>query len=92
MISTSRRNVLLQIFVKNDYATTKKATYYAMNGTSLKVAKDTWEPIETDNGKPKYNTINATKPVAPVSEYGIRILPGSTITTDRKNYANKVLL
>lgn len=84
MISTSRRNVLLQIFVKNDYATTKKATYYAMNGTSLKVAKDTWKPIETDNGKPKYNTINGTKPVAPVSEYGIRILPGGTITSDRK--------
>lgn len=84
MISTSRRNVLLQIFVKNEYATTKRASYYTMNGTSLKVAKDTWEPLETEKGEPKYNTINATKPVAPVTEYGIRILTGSTITADRE--------
>lgn len=84
MISTSRRNVLLQIFVKNDYATTKRASYYTMNGTSLKVAKDTWKPLETERGEPKYNTINATKPVAPVTEYGIRILTGSTITADRE--------
>lgn len=84
MISTSRRNVLLQVFVKNDYATTKRASYYTMNGTSLKVAKDTWKPLETEKGEPKYNTINATKPVAPVAEYGIRILTGSTITADRE--------
>lgn len=84
MLSTSRRNVLLQIFVKNDYATTKRASYYTMNGTSLKVAKDTWKPLETEKGEPKYNTINATKPVAPVTEYGIRILTGSTITADRE--------
>lgn len=84
MISAARRNVLLQIFVKNDYATTQKASYYAMNGTSLKVAKDTWEPVEFDKGQPKYNTINATKPVAPVTEQGIRILTGATNTVDRK--------
>lgn len=84
MISAARRNVLLQIFVKNDYATTQKASYYAMNGTSLKVAKDTWEPVEFDKGQPKYSTINATKPVAPVTEQGIRILTGATNTVDRK--------
>lgn len=84
MISATRRNVLLQIFVKNDYATTQKASYYAMNGTSLKVAKDTWEPVEFDKGQPKYSTINATKPVAPVTEQGIRILTGATNTVDRK--------
>lgn len=84
MISDSRRNVLLQVFVKNEYATTKKLSYYTMNGTSLKVAKDTWEPLETDKGRPKYNTINSTKSVAPIAEHGIRILTGSTITSDRK--------
>lgn len=84
MISDSRRNVLLRVFVKNEYATTKKATYYTMTGTSLKVAKDTWKPLETDKGQPKYNPINSTKPVAPIAEQGIRILTGSTITSDRK--------
>lgn len=84
MISPSRKNVLLQVFVKNDYATTKKTSYYTMNGTSLKVAKDTWKPLEMEKGEPKYNPINATKAVAPVAEYGVRILTGSTVTTDRK--------
>lgn len=84
MISASRRNVLLQVFVKNEYATSKKSTYYTMSGTTLKVAKDTWEPLETEKGQPKYNPINGTKPVAPVKEQGIRILTGTTITSDRK--------
>lgn len=84
MISASRSNVLLQVFVKNDYATTKKAGYYGMNGTSLKVAKDTWQPLEVADGKPKYNPINGNKAVAPVAEHGIRILTATTLTSDRK--------
>lgn len=84
MISASRSNVLLQVFVKNDYATTKKAGFYTMNGTSLKVAKDTWQPLEMADGKPKYNPINGNKAVAPVAEHGIRILTATTLTSDRK--------
>lgn len=87
MISAKRQNVLLQVFVKNDYATTKNLCYYNMTGTSLKVAKDTWEPLEwsdKDNKNPKYNPINASKLVAPVAEHGIRILTGSTMNSDRK--------
>lgn len=41
MISSARRNVLMQILMKNDYATTKEKSYYTMNGTRLRVAKDT---------------------------------------------------
>ena len=33
MISSARRNVLMQILMKNDYATTKEKSYYTMNGT-----------------------------------------------------------
>lgn len=83
MISSDKRDVLLQIYMKNDYATNKSTTYYTMNGTSLRVEPYTWEALDTEDGEPKYTTINSTKPVAPVSEYGIRILPGTTITTDR---------
>lgn len=36
------------------------------------------------NNAPDYKPINATKLVAPVTEYGIRILTGSTLTSDRK--------
>lgn len=55
-----------------------------MNGTRLRVAKDTWEPLDKKNNAPDYKPINATKLVAPVTEYGIRILTGSTLTSDRK--------
>ena len=84
MISSARRNVLMQILMKNDYATTKEKSYYTMNGTRLRVAKDTWEPLDKKNNAPDYKPINATKLVAPVTEYGIRILTGSTLTSDRK--------
>ena len=40
-----------------------------MNGTRLRVAKDTWEPLDKKNNAPDYKPINATKLVAPV--YGI---------------------
>ena len=84
MISSERRNVLMQILMKNAYATTKEKSYYTMNGTSLRVVKDTWEPLDKKNDAPDYKPINATKLVAPVTEHGIRILTGSTLTSDRK--------
>ena len=88
MISSARRNVLMQILMKNDYATTKEKSYYTMNGTRLRVAKDTWEPLDKKNNAPDYKPINATKLVAPVTEYGIRILTGSTHRIE-KNSVNK---
>ncbi|CDC53462.1 BT_3044 domain-containing protein [Bacteroides finegoldii] len=71
MISEERRNVLFQIFMKNDYATTKTDTYYTMSGTSKKVGEERATPV------------NATKLVVPISRYAIRILPASTQTTDK---------
>ena len=50
--------------MKNDYATTKEKSYYTMNGTRLRVAKDTWEPLDKKNNAPDYKPINATKLVA----------------------------
>lgn len=79
MVSTKRRNVMLQVFMKNDYATTKKLTYYNMEGTTQQVKADTWEPM---NNAP--TPINATKSIVPIAEQGIRILPGYNSTVDSK--------
>jgi Domain of unknown function (DUF1735). len=71
MISEEKRNVLFQIFMKNNYATTKTDTYYTMSGTSKK------------DGETRATPVNATKLVIPISQYAIRILPASTQTTDK---------
>lgn len=70
MISSEKREALLQIMMKNDYASTLTQTYYSMDGTmSMNGATST--------------PINASKLVVPVSKYGIRMLPGYTTTTDK---------
>lgn len=69
MISEEKRSVLFQIYMKNDYATTKSDTYYNMTGVQ-----------QVGNNQPI--TITATKKVVPVSKYGVRILPASFATTD----------
>ena len=71
MISAEKQEALLQIMMKNDYASTLTATYYSMNGTS------------STNGGAE-SPVNISKLVVPVSKYGIRILPGSVTTTDKK--------
>lgn len=78
MISSSKKDVLLQVFMKNEYATTKKKTYYKMNGTQQKMKESwgTWTPVDA-NPSP----INATKLVVPISKQGIRILPAAASTT-----------
>ena len=76
MVSESKRDVLFQIFMKNDYATTKSDTYYNMNGTLQ--APGSLAPT----------AVTGTKLVVPVSKYGIRILPSSN-TTDKGNELRK---
>lgn len=77
MISEDKQNVLYQIFVKNEYATTKTTTYYTMNGTEqiFTEADGAFTPqgVET--------TVNATKSFVPTSEYGIRMLPSTNYST-----------
>lgn len=70
MVSETKRDVLFQIYMKNDYATTKSDTYYNMTG------------IKQDPGSSVQTSVTATKLVVPVSQYGIRILPASNTTTD----------
>lgn len=77
MISEDKREVLFRIYVKNDYATTKSTTYYTMNGTE-QMCKET-DGTFTPTGEP--STINATKPIVPVGEQSVRILPGTTYST-----------
>lgn len=70
MVSDAKRNVLLQIFMKNDYATTKTDTYYSMSGTAKK-------------NNEKSTQVTATKLVVPISQYAIRILPSATQTANK---------
>ena len=70
MVSESKRDVLFQVFMKNDYATTASSTYYNMTGTLQ------------SPGSLTAIAVSATKLVVPVSRYGIRILPSSNTTTD----------
>ncbi len=80
--SEKKGSVLFQIFMKNDYATTKTSTYYSMNGTiyDLREFFGNWNP-NIDGSNP--TAFNATKLVVPISENAIRILPGTTQSTDR---------
>lgn len=77
MIASKRKDVLLKIFMKNEYATTKSRVYYNMIGT---------KQIKIDNNgaleaKGETEPMNSSKLVTPISEYGIRVLPG-IIQTD----------
>ena len=80
MISKNRGDVLLQIFMKNEYATTKTKTYYSMNGTSQKGKEEgsDWHFAGTEEAQ----SINSTKIVTPIGMNSIRILPSSTSSED----------
>lgn len=80
--SKTKGNVMLQVFMKNDYATTKTSTYYSMNGTTFDLREffGSWNPL-VDNTEPI--AFNATKLVVPVAENAIRMLPGTTQSADK---------
>lgn len=78
MISEDKREVLFRIYVKNDYASTKSTTYYTMNGTE-QMCKEEEGGVLTPTGEP--STINATKPLTPVGEQSVRIMPGTNYST-----------
>lgn len=77
MIASKRKDVLLKIFMKNEYATTKSRIYYNMIGTTQKKI-DNNGSLEIEGGE---SPMNSTKLVTPISEHGIRILPG-TVQSD----------
>ncbi|WP_106829620.1 BT_3044 domain-containing protein [Parabacteroides pacaensis] len=73
MISKTKNYVLFQIFLKNEYATTKKDTYYNMTGTSLQGTED-WG-FKPGNQDPV--AIISTKLVVPLAKNSVRILPSN---------------
>ena len=77
MIASERKDVLLKIFMKNEYATTKSRIYYNMIGTIQKEV-DNNGILEPEGGE---SPMNSTKLVTPISKYGIRVLPG-TVQSD----------
>lgn len=84
MISPDKQNVLYRVYVKNDYATTKSATYYTMNGTEQKftVTGGVFTPAEA------ITTVNATKPVVPIGQHNVRMLPNAMTTDTHNNSIN----
>lgn len=80
MIAPKRKDVLLKIFMKNEYATTKSRIYYNMIGTILNKIDNngTLEEVVVggEENRGKGTPMNSTKLVTPISEFGIRILPG----------------
>lgn len=72
MISSEKKDVLLKIYMKNEYATTKSRIYYNMLGTIQQKVNNNGNLEVEGNESP----MNSTKLVTPISQYGIRILPG----------------
>lgn len=76
-----RNYVLLRIYMKNEYATTKSDTYYQMNGSTLDV-------LQTDTGWVNNSetgtaiAFNATKKITPIDRNAIRMLPGTSTGDD----------
>lgn len=77
MIASEKKNVLLKIFMKNEYATTKSRIYYNMIGTIQQEVNNNG----TFEIEGKESPMNSTKLVTPISKYGIRILP-ATVQSD----------
>ena len=80
--SATKNYVLFQIFMKNDYATTKGNTYYQMNGhtSDLKENKGKWEEQRPGESPTAFN---ATKKMTPLSENAVCMLPGTQQSTDQ---------
>lgn len=78
MISEKKRNVLFRVYIKNDYATTKSTTYYSMSGSEQQktLNGDVWTDYDA------MQPVNSTKVFTPISERSIRMLPGTTYSTE----------
>ena len=79
--SATKNYVLFRIYMKNAYATTKSSTYYQMFGNTIDLVNDGTSLILPDPTM-SASVFNATKQMIPVSENSVRILPGSTQTTN----------
>ena len=84
MASKSKNFVLYQVHMKNDYATTKKDTYYTMTGTSQAGTMSG----ETFSAEGSSQAIYGSKLVVPVSSNAIRMMPGAKQTTDAEQLRN----
>lgn len=88
MISEKKRDVLFRIYMKNDYASTKSTTYYTMNGTD-ELYKETSEGVFESQGVP--TLINVTKSMAPIAASSVRVLPGTTLSSEASTIAIRSL-
>ncbi len=77
MASLEKDYVLVQAFMKNEYATTKTTTYYLMSGTQEVV---TWNGSSWDSDG--VQSITSSKLVVPIGTHSIRMLPAARATTD----------
>lgn len=89
--SSKKNYVLMRIYMKNAYATTKTDTYYQMNGSTLELketASGEWSHV-VEGATP--TAFNATKKFVPVASNAIRMLPGTSQSADVKVLMSKGL-
>lgn len=73
MISPTKNYVLLQVFLKNDYATTKTQTFYSMSGTSLDGTFDDFG-VFVPNPVSNILSISASKEIVPIGQRKVRMV------------------
>ena len=78
--SATKNYVLFRIYMKNNYATTKKDTYYQMYGTTIDLQDDGTTFSQVDPAAVP-TVFNATKRMDPISENAVSIIPGATQTS-----------
>ncbi|MEG0808437.1 MAG: DUF1735 domain-containing protein [Alistipes sp.] len=84
MASSTKNFVLFEVFRKNNYATTKSATYYTMNGT----AQEGWVIDNIFGSNTRRQAINSSKLVLPIDANSIRILPAAKVLSAKTEIRN----
>lgn len=73
MASKTKNYVLMQVFFKNDYATTKTPTYYSMSGSSLDGTFDDFG-VFVPNPESSILSISASKHLVPIGQRHLRMI------------------
>lgn len=78
MTSKTKYYALMQVHTKNEFATTKKSSYYTMNGTT----QEGWLMNGIFGSDVRRQSINSSKLVVPIAADAIAIMPAAKVSTD----------
>lgn len=77
MTSLTKYYALMQVHTKNEFATTKRSTYYTMNGTT----QEGWLMNGIFGSDVRRQSINSSKLVVPIAADAIAIMPAAKVST-----------